>query len=496
MEQGLMVRGDGPLSSIISSSDPAGAFHFTLPASTPWFNFLLEVRSIGVTARGSLSGAAFEVVTQQASADDIVPKVTVHMNDVTVQGAAGADHFGYGIKAVHLVRPIFDAFKMSGQGSVACFWIEDTYGIGIKHSSCAGAQFGLNAVRTSEGNIISDSEFLDVGTAIKMEVVPGEVPGPSAMDGKILNTRIRARTRGIDLDGKTFFTIQGNMFESSAGNGVYTDVMLTDTQRVFVTENIFVGTGVNRTGISVVRGTKPWPKSATVTSIARNTFGSFQTGVSVSAGAKGTYILNNTFNTVVQVKNNGASTYIYPSSSAPNNLPIGNFDFANLSTANKPYLTGWTFDPDASSTSLTVEIYKGGTYLTGTKVATLLASGLTPVVNTQYGIIGNHRFKYELPANQPLTGEYRAYALDANTNARKELDNSPKIITVGTSCVLDGVTIPHGFRRAFYSVPSVTAPATCVQSQQFRTCTSGVLSGSATYRYAMCTGGVTSSTDI
>ncbi len=62
--------------------------------------------------------------------------------------------------------------------------------------------------------------------------------------------------------------------------------------------------------------------------------------------------------------------------------------------------------------------------------------------------------------------------------------------TVGSpaNCTLDGVTVPHGTSRTFYTQQTAPIGLTCSSGSvsQSRTCTSGVLSGTATYQYATC----------
>lgn len=56
-----------------------------------------------------------------------------------------------------------------------------------------------------------------------------------------------------------------------------------------------------------------------------------------------------------------------------------------------------------------------------------------------------------------------------------------------TSCTLDGVTVADGASRMFFSASSVAYGTLCSSVAQTRTCTNGDLSGSDTYAYAACT---------
>lgn len=54
------------------------------------------------------------------------------------------------------------------------------------------------------------------------------------------------------------------------------------------------------------------------------------------------------------------------------------------------------------------------------------------------------------------------------------------------SCFLDGVTIAHGSAMTFYSASSVAYGTTCASIAQSRTCTNGSLSGASTYAFGSC----------
>ncbi len=54
-------------------------------------------------------------------------------------------------------------------------------------------------------------------------------------------------------------------------------------------------------------------------------------------------------------------------------------------------------------------------------------------------------------------------------------------------CVLDNVALATGSTTTFYSARTAPAGTLCSANAQSRTCTNGILSGSATYQYASCT---------
>lgn len=183
-----------------------------------------------------------------------------------------------------------------------------------------------------------------------------------------------------------------------------------------------------------------------------------------------------------------SGSFSFPSCVKIESDPIGSLDVFALNAVNKPYVSGWAFDPDASSTSLTMRVSKDGI-----DIATGVSAATASAINARYGITGAHRYSVVLPANS-LPGTYRMYAMDSETGAWKELQDSPHVIGSGASCVLDGVTVPDGFSKTFYSVRTAVAPATCATSDQSRTCADGVLSGSASYQYASCTNATSAET--
>lgn len=60
------------------------------------------------------------------------------------------------------------------------------------------------------------------------------------------------------------------------------------------------------------------------------------------------------------------------------------------------------------------------------------------------------------------------------------------LCTNNTSCFLDGLTVTHGSSQTFYSASSVAYGTTCTSIAQTRTCTNGQLSGTSTYAFGSC----------
>ena len=114
--------------------------------------------------------------------------------------------------------------------------------------------------------------------------------------------------------------------------------------------------------------------------------------------------------------------------SVANRAPVGYHDTVNNSTCRT---TGWAYDPDSSSTSIAVHIYKDGPAGGG---GTILDSFPTNVfrsdVNSTYGVSGNHGFDANLSSYiaDGISHPIYVYAIDATGGANPLLNNSPRTI--------------------------------------------------------------------
>jgi hypothetical protein len=114
----------------------------------------------------------------------------------------------------------------------------------------------------------------------------------------------------------------------------------------------------------------------------------------------------------------------------PDRQPNGNFDDAvcNSSTS---YIVGWAFDPDSSSSSIDVHIYRDGPAGGGGIFEGVVrADQFRPDVNAAFGITGNHGFyKTPLPAafRDGLAHQVYVYAINSNgIGPNPLLSGSPK----------------------------------------------------------------------
>lgn len=114
-----------------------------------------------------------------------------------------------------------------------------------------------------------------------------------------------------------------------------------------------------------------------------------------------------------------------------NQVPVGNFDEIRLTDG---VVRGWSYDPDASSTSNQVHIYidgaagQGGTLLSGFATNTLRSD-----VNSQFGITGNHGFEYTIPPayRNGVQHSIYVYGIDTSNPAISTLlPGSPRTFTL------------------------------------------------------------------
>ncbi|TDR40100.1 hypothetical protein DFR29_114152 [Tahibacter aquaticus] len=103
----------------------------------------------------------------------------------------------------------------------------------------------------------------------------------------------------------------------------------------------------------------------------------------------------------------------------PNRAPLGSFDELNVAAGK---VRGWTFDPDHSTSPITVHVYQGSTFVT---------SGVTglarPDVQQAHGTGANSGYEIQLPANfRTGTRSFSVYALDLDAEPNPLLGGSPR----------------------------------------------------------------------
>jgi|GEM_PF-3294729 len=152
--------------------------------------------------------------------------------------------------------------------------------------------------------------------------------------------------------------------------------------------------------------------------------------------------------------------------------------------------------PGADTTPPTVSITApdAGATVSGTVNVRASASDNVGVTKVEFKVgditkgedtTSSYAYNWNASSETNGTKTLNVVAVDAAGNRA----TSTRTVTVNNSsqnCTLDGVTVPNGESRTFYSSRTVTPPATCASISQSRTCTNGNLSGSNTYQYRNC----------
>ncbi|HEV3245453.1 MAG TPA: peptidoglycan-binding domain-containing protein [Candidatus Paceibacterota bacterium] len=125
--------------------------------------------------------------------------------------------------------------------------------------------------------------------------------------------------------------------------------------------------------------------------------------------------------------------------------PIGYFDGID----SNGIASGWTFDPDASSTDLSVQLYMDGPVGSGTLIGQTIANSPRPDVNTAMSVTGDHGFLWHIPS-QYLTASHTwyAYGLDSSTQAPSLLINSQTLGNSQTNLVISTPGFISGVLKA------------------------------------------------
>lgn len=118
---------------------------------------------------------------------------------------------------------------------------------------------------------------------------------------------------------------------------------------------------------------------------------------------------------------------------------------------------------------------------------TIPASGSTAASTVPHGTSYTFYSAATVPAGQSCGFLSQVRTCNNGTFTGSSLYAYPAC-TVGTSCTVGGITVPHGTSRYFYSTStlSYTSNQQCSAISQLRTCSNGVLSGDAAYSAPSC----------
>ena len=111
-------------------------------------------------------------------------------------------------------------------------------------------------------------------------------------------------------------------------------------------------------------------------------------------------------------------------------------------------ISGWAFDPDVSSQSISVHIYVDGPAGSGTGYDLGATSVARPDVNTAFGITGSHGYSYQIPGLSVGNHTVYAYAIGINTSG----------VANGNNPTLSGSPFSFSCSAPTYSCVTPTPP--------------------------------------
>ena len=114
---------------------------------------------------------------------------------------------------------------------------------------------------------------------------------------------------------------------------------------------------------------------------------------------------------------------------ATNNPPIGKLGLPDCNE-----IFGWAFDPDTSSNSITVELYREGQAGSGgIRVGSWPTDVFRGDVNSTYNITGNHGYQFATPESlkDGSTHSLYMYGIDTSGGRNALLDQSPQTLVCG-----------------------------------------------------------------
>jgi hypothetical protein len=289
---GIMIRGQGASASVIVSSNSAGALYFNINTTDTVSQVSIQVEDIGFKANSPAAGPAIEIKASQYDGFRIRPM----LRNVKIGRTAVANYYTYGFKAWRVVGSKFDNVQMdlSQNYSLACIKLDESYACDVQDSTLGGAYHGVYHVIGGEGGLFNRVTITNVQIGIQINNDPTNYYMSHA-DCKILNSSISAKQYGAWIDWRNEVFISNNDFFSQAGDNAYTDVMLSDCDKSFVTGNRFNGAGANRTGITQYRSNLFPDKVRGGALISDNTFRAFKTGIYVGTNIFQTAIFSNAF---------------------------------------------------------------------------------------------------------------------------------------------------------------------------------------------------------
>lgn len=125
-----------------------------------------------------------------------------------------------------------------------------------------------------------------------------------------------------------------------------------------------------------------------------------------------------------------------------NKYPVACVDSVT-SSGSTVTVSGWAYDPDCPSASLSLHAYVGGPAGSGEGAYTGSANLVSADVNSAYNISGNHRFSYSFTTSRTGSQQVYIYAINIDSSGNGGYDSKP-IVEGGTAVTIAGNQAPVG----------------------------------------------------
>ncbi len=333
---GLMIRGAGGNSTIMTSGDPRGALlvNVRTPGNSK-AHCQVSIEDMGFstsvtctdTPNSLDSGAAIHIMPYSVSVGDSVamlpegegiPGLLTYptLRNVTISGP-----FKYGFKAYRITRSVVDNVSITGASGVTTAGLHfiSTYGGNWSECNISNATYGVYSKYAGEGGGLAYSTVANVDYGMWVDMGEDVTALMSNSGSFVRNCTITAKTRGVYYNGKRFVCITHNTFSPGTSAASYKDVELKACGYFHVHSNVFSGNSSSRlTAISLLDGEGDKKGNGVSNMIHDNNFGTSASWVDIAPGVIETMIFNNaTSGSVAHVTNNGIGTWISDGLSTP-----------------------------------------------------------------------------------------------------------------------------------------------------------------------------------
>jgi hypothetical protein len=255
----------------------------------------------------------------------------------------------------------------------------------------------------------------------------------------------------VASDGTIYWAYNGGLLKSTNAGVSWTVVGsgLQNIHPIILPDGRLVAVGANNIVVSSNGGSSwitigatlpynPWGSNSFIYSLSRKTF-------FISRFDCGNVVLSNAIMSL---------DYDFGFGTPTNQTPVGSFDEIRLSDG---VIRGWSYDPDAPTTSNTVNIYIDGTSSTGTLISGAATNVLRSDINSTFSITGNHGVEFTIPAQYRNGASHSIYMYGVDTSSGSIttlLTGSPRSFTLfsGATPVIGDINLDHIVNSIDFSI--------------------------------------------